>query len=111
MFDHCNICKCNSVYCFLAADSFIVNFIEVIALFLKFFRECMPPFQYRKRAAITSLFLYIKHYFLYQILSNMHQNAGNMSQNFLGKLNTIYCSKRASKIISFYIKMAIFGII
>ena len=30
----------------------------------------------------------------------MHQNAGNMSQNFLGKLNTLY-SKRAGKIISF----------
>ena len=38
----------------------------------------------------------------------MHQNAGNMSQNFLG--NTLY-SKRAGKIISFYIKMTIFGII
>ena len=34
----------------------------------------------------------------------MHdQNAGNMSQNFLGYLNTLY-SKRAGKIISFYIK-------
>ena len=41
---------------------------------------------------------------------NMRQNAGNMSQNFLGKLNTLY-SKRAGKIISFYIKMTIFGII
>ena len=42
----------------------------------------------------------------------MHQNAGNMSQNFLGKLNTLY-SKRAGKIVivSFYIKMTIFGII
>ena len=38
------------------------------------------------------------------------QNAGNMFQNFLGKLNTLY-SKRAGKIISFYIKMTIFGII
>ena len=33
-----------------------------------------------------------------------------MSQNFLGKLNTLY-SKRADKIISFYMKMTIFGII
>ena len=40
----------------------------------------------------------------------MHQNAGNMSQNFLGKLIIPY-SKRASKIISFYIKMTIFEII
>ena len=30
----------------------------------------------------------------------MHQNAGNVSQNFLWKLNTLY-SKRADKIISF----------
>ena len=36
------------------------------------------------------------------------QNADNMSQNFFGKLNTLY-SKRAGKIISFfYIKWAIF---
>ena len=40
----------------------------------------------------------------------MHQNAGNMVQNFLGKLNTLY-HKRTGKIISFYIKMTIFGII
>ena len=35
----------------------------------------------------------------------MHQNAGNMSQNFLGKLNTLYIvySKRAGKIINFYL--------
>ena len=33
----------------------------------------------------------------------MHQNAGNMFQNFLGKLNTLY-SKRAGKIISFLYK-------
>ena len=64
------------------------------------------------RAVITSLFLFIKRTFLYQILSNMHQNAGNMSQNFLGKLNTLYSIyHRAGKIISFYIKMTIFGII
>ena len=31
IFDHCNIykTKCNVVYCFLAAESFVVNFIEV----------------------------------------------------------------------------------
>ena len=39
----------------------------------------------------------------------MHQNAGNVSQNFLWKLNTLY-SKRADKIISFYIIMTIFAI-
>ena len=35
--------KCNSVYCFLAADSFIVNFIEIIALFLKNFSWVHAP--------------------------------------------------------------------
>ena len=53
----------------------------------------MPPFHHSKRAVMTSLFLYIKRSFLYQILANMHQNADNMSQNFLGKLklnNTVF---------------------
>ena len=69
----------------------------------------MPPFHHSKRVAITSLFLYIKRSFFYtKFYQNMHQNAGNISQNFLGKLNTLY-SNRASKIISFYIKMTIFG--
>ena len=76
--------------------------------FSKFSRECMPRFHYNyrhsKRAAITSFF-YTK---FYQNII-IHQNAG-MSQNFLGKLNILY-SKRADKIISFYIKMIIFGII
>ena len=40
----------------------------------------------------------------------MHQNVGNMSQNFLGKLNTLY-SKRACKVISFNIRITILGII
>ena len=70
----------------------------------------MPPFHHSKRAAITSLFLYIKRSFLCQILSKYASNAGNMSQNFLGKLNTLY-SKRACKIISFNIKVTILGII
>ena len=34
---------------------------------------------------------YIKFY------KNIHQNAGNMSQNFLGKLNTLYIYKNKNK--------------
>ena len=71
----------------------------------------MPSFHHSKRAAITLIFFYMKGSFFYtKFYQNIHQNAGNMSQNFLGKLNTLY-SKLADKIISFYIKMTIFGII
>ena len=71
------------------------------------------PFHHSKRALLL-LFLYIKRSIfipnLIKIGPDSVQNAGNMFQNFLGKLNTLY-SKRTGKIISFYIKMTIFGII
>ena len=69
----------------------------------------MPPIHHSKRAAITLIFFYMKQSFFYtKFYQNIHQNAGNMSQNFLGKP---YIASFADKIISFYIKMTIFGII
>ena len=57
--------------CFLAAESFVVSFIEQstpkrtkLLYFSKFSRECMPQFHHSiKRTVITSLFLYVKRSF------------------------------------------------
>ena len=72
----------------------------------------MPLFHHSKRSYNIIISLHKTIIFYTKFYQNMHQNAGNMSQNFLRKLNTLY-SKRAgtSKIISFYIKITIFGII
>ena len=71
----------------------------------------MPPFHHSKRRYNIIISLYKTIIFYTKFYQNMlDQNAGNMSQNFLGKLNTLY-SKRAGKIISFYIKMTFFKII
>ena len=61
--------------------------------FSKFSRECMPPFHYSKHAAITSIF--------FKFYKNLHQNAGNMSQNFRGKLNTLYVASVQIKSLVF----------
>ena len=64
----------------------------------------MPSFHHSKRSYNILISLYKT---IICLSKYADQNAGNMSQNFLGKLNTLY-SKRAGKIISFYIKMTIF---
>ena len=68
----------------------------------------MPPLgpvsPYQARSYNIHIFLYETIIFYTKFYQNIHQNAGNMSQNFPDKLNTLY-SKRADKIISFYIKM------
>ena len=64
------------VFCFLAAESFVVNFIEVwfkysihhakrtkLLQFSKFSLMCMPPFHHSKRTAITSIFFYMNRSF------------------------------------------------
>ena len=67
-------------------------------------------YYHRKRAAITSLFLYSYVHFYTTFYQNIHQNADHVFKIFSGSLNTPY-SMRAGKIISFYIKMVMFGII
>ena len=47
----------------------------------------MPPFHHSKRSYNIIISLYKTIIILHQFYQNMHdQNAGNMSQNFLGKL-------------------------
>ena len=76
----------------------------------------MPPFHHSKRAAISSLFPYIKRSFLPNFIRIYIKM--RVTYNYVSKFSreTVYhtllvYSKRAYKIISFYLYMTIFRII